>query len=76
MVYGQLLSIYLHAILVMSHFIVLDRTTEDGHLVLGFLVLLGFNVGCAFIAALLIAFEVSLTRHPATNSQALYTLTC
>ncbi len=45
-------------------FVVLDATSDDGRVVLAFLVLLGFNVGFAIIAAALIAYRVSIVHHP------------
>ena len=40
-------------------FPVFDTTIDEGKVILTFLVLVGFNVACALIAALLIVIEVS-----------------
>lgn len=37
---------------------VLDLTSDDGRVILAFLVLLGFNVGFAIISGALIAYKV------------------
>lgn len=52
--------------------IVLDTTLDEGRVVLAFLVLLGFNVGFAIIAAVLIAYKVSqeIGPFPDTSSPA------